>query len=149
MRYRKCLSCGNKRGTILLLRIPLKEECDETKKKLKVPATYGIPAFIGIGYADPKEPILEQYVPNLDEQIHFGRWEWASKNRRARKSTFSWFVCLIASKSSRAWQEIGRGNRVIAVKSRKINGIAAASSVKIENVRVLQSFFKIFEVGSI
>lgn len=32
-----------------------------------------IPVFIGIGYANPNEPILEQYEPNIDSQIHFGK----------------------------------------------------------------------------
>ena len=43
------------------------------KIKLKVPATYMIPVFIGIGYADPKEPEVEQNIANLEEQMHFGR----------------------------------------------------------------------------
>ena len=34
-----------------------------------------IPVFIGIGYADPEEPLPEQYHPDLDKQIRFGRWK--------------------------------------------------------------------------
>lgn len=44
------------------------------KKRLKVPPTYMIPAFIGIGYADPAEHQLEQAKADLDKQLHFGRW---------------------------------------------------------------------------
>ena len=33
------------------------------------------PVFIGIGYADPAETVLEQNVPDLEKQIHFGRWK--------------------------------------------------------------------------
>ena len=57
------------------MRIPLDKENDAVKAKLKVPPTYMIPAFIGIGYADPDEPQLEQYHPDLDKQIRFGRWK--------------------------------------------------------------------------
>ena len=34
-----------------------------------------IPVFIGIGYADPEEHVLEQYHPDVDKQIRFGRWK--------------------------------------------------------------------------
>ena len=34
-----------------------------------------IPVFIGVGYADPKEPNLEQYKPDVNKQIRFGRWK--------------------------------------------------------------------------
>lgn len=57
------------------MRIPLNEEHDIVKAKLKVPPTYMIPVFIGVGYADPNETALEQNVANLDKQIHFGRWK--------------------------------------------------------------------------
>ena len=57
------------------MRIPLNEEHDIVKKKLKVPPTYMIPVFIGIGYADPNEVELEQNVADLTKQIHFGRWK--------------------------------------------------------------------------
>ncbi len=42
---------------------------------LKVPPTYMIPVFIGIGYANPEEVQLEQYKPYIDKQIRFGRWK--------------------------------------------------------------------------
>lgn len=57
------------------MRIPLNEEHDIVKAKLKVPPTYMIPVFIGIGYADPNETVLEQNVATLDKQLHFGRWK--------------------------------------------------------------------------
>ena len=57
------------------MRIPLNEEHDIVKAKLKVPPTYMIPVFIGIGYADPNEMVLEQNVANLDKQLHYGRWK--------------------------------------------------------------------------
>lgn len=57
------------------MRIPLNEEHDIVKAKLKVPPTYMIPVFIGVGYADSNETVLEQNVANLDKQIHFGRWK--------------------------------------------------------------------------
>lgn len=56
------------------MRIPLNQEHDIVKTKLKVPPTYMIPVFIGIGYADPNEQILEQYNPDVDKQIRFGKW---------------------------------------------------------------------------
>lgn len=62
-------------GLACSMRIPLNEEHDIVKKKLKVPATYMIPVFIGIGYADPSEHELEQNEADLDKQIHFGRWK--------------------------------------------------------------------------
>ena len=62
-------------GLSCSMRIPLGKEHDIVKTKLKVPPTYMIPAFIGIGYADPDEPQLEQYKPDLDKQIRFGRWK--------------------------------------------------------------------------
>lgn len=57
------------------MRIPLNKEHDTVKAKLKVPPTYMIPVFIGIGYPDPNEHKLEQYTPDLNKQIHFGRWK--------------------------------------------------------------------------
>ena len=62
-------------GLACSMRIPLNEEHDIVKKKLKVPATYMIPVFIGIGYADPKEKELEQCVADIDKQLHFGSWK--------------------------------------------------------------------------
>ena len=62
-------------GLACSMRIPLNEEHDIVKKKLKIPPTYMIPVFIGIGYANPKEPVLEQYTTNVDEQIRFGKWK--------------------------------------------------------------------------
>ena len=57
------------------MRIPLNEEHDIVKAKLKVPPTYMIPVFIGIGYADPNEIELEQNAADLDKQMHYGRWK--------------------------------------------------------------------------
>ena len=62
-------------GLSCSMRIPLNEEHDVVKQKLKVPPTYMISVFIGIGYADPNETVLEQYTPDLDRQIRFGRWK--------------------------------------------------------------------------
>ena len=61
-------------GLACSMRIPLNKEHDIVKQKLKVPPTYKIPVFIGIGYADPDEPILEQYAPDIEKQIHWGKW---------------------------------------------------------------------------
>lgn len=61
-------------GLSCSMRIPLNEEHDKVKKRLKVPPTYMVPVFIGIGYADPAEHELEQSVADLDNQMHFGRW---------------------------------------------------------------------------
>ncbi len=62
-------------GLSCSMRIPLNKEHDIVKKKLKVPPTYMIPVFIGIGYANPEEQILEQYKPDVDKQIHWGKWK--------------------------------------------------------------------------
>lgn len=62
-------------GLSCSMRIPLDREHDIVKAKLKVPPTYRIPAFIGIGYADPDEPPLEQRRPDLDKQMRFGKWK--------------------------------------------------------------------------
>lgn len=62
-------------GLACSLRIPLNEEHDIVKEKLKVPKTYMIPAFIGIGYADPDEALPEQAGACLDKQLHYGRWK--------------------------------------------------------------------------
>ena len=62
-------------GMACSMRIPLNEEHDIVKAKLKVPPTYMIPAFNGIGYADPNEKELEQNVGNLEKQLHFGKWK--------------------------------------------------------------------------
>ncbi len=61
-------------GLACSMRIPLNEEHDVVKKILKVPPTYKIPVFIGIGYADPDEPELEQSYPDVESQLHFGAW---------------------------------------------------------------------------
>ncbi|MCI5851716.1 MAG: nitroreductase family protein [Sutterellaceae bacterium] len=57
------------------MRIPMEDEHDEVKAKLKVPPTYMIPAFIGIGYADPREELPEQNRADLAKQVHYGRWK--------------------------------------------------------------------------
>ncbi len=62
-------------GLACSMRIPLNEEYDLVKKKLKVPPTYRIPVFIGVGYANPQEYRLEQSTADLDKQIHYGRWK--------------------------------------------------------------------------
>lgn len=62
-------------GLSCSMRIPLAEEHDTLKKRLKVPPTYMIPVLIGIGHANPDEYILEQSEVNLDKQIHYGRWK--------------------------------------------------------------------------
>lgn len=56
------------------IRTPLNEEHDIVKTKLKVPPTYMLPAFIGIGYADQDEMELEQHTADLETQMHFGGW---------------------------------------------------------------------------
>ncbi|MCD8039746.1 MAG: nitroreductase family protein [Lachnospiraceae bacterium] len=45
-------------GLSCSMRIPLNDEHDKVKARLKVPATYMIPVFIGIGYADSNEKKL-------------------------------------------------------------------------------------------
>ena len=62
-------------GLACSMRIPLNEEHDIVKERLKVPPTYMIPVFIGVGYADPAEPQLEQNVADLEKQIRYGRWK--------------------------------------------------------------------------
>ncbi|WP_137652763.1 nitroreductase family protein [Bifidobacterium moukalabense] len=62
-------------GLACSMRIPADEEHDDVKKKLKVPATYMMPVFIGIGYADPNEKELEQTAPDFEKQLHFGSWK--------------------------------------------------------------------------
>lgn len=62
-------------GLSCSMRIPLNQEHDTVKEKLKVPPTYMIPVFIGVGYADLEEPQLEQYHPDVDKQIRFGKWK--------------------------------------------------------------------------
>lgn len=57
------------------IRIPLNEEHDIVKEKLRIPSTYKIPVFIGVGYPDPDEILLEQNSADLDKQIHYGRWK--------------------------------------------------------------------------
>lgn len=61
-------------GLSYSMRIPVGEEQNSIKKRLKIPDSYMVPIYIGIGYADPKEHKLEQKDPDLDKQIHFGKW---------------------------------------------------------------------------
>lgn len=61
-------------GLACSMRVPTNEEHDAVKKKLKVPATYMLPVFIGVGYADLNEIVLEQSTPDFDKQLHFGSW---------------------------------------------------------------------------
>lgn len=62
-------------GLSCSMRIPLNEEHDLVKEKLKVPPTYMIPVFIGIGYPDPNEHVLKQYQPEVEKQLHFEKWK--------------------------------------------------------------------------
>lgn len=62
-------------GLACSMRIPLNKEHDIVKQKLKVPPTYMLPVFIGIGYANPEEKVLERYKPDVDKQIHLGKWK--------------------------------------------------------------------------
>lgn len=57
------------------MRIPDDKEHEDVKKILKVPATYKMPVFIGIGYPDPPEMELEQCVPDFTKQLHYGSWK--------------------------------------------------------------------------
>lgn len=57
------------------MRIPLNDERDIVKAKLKVPPTYMIPDFTAIGYRDPEEKLPEENSAELDKQIHYGRWK--------------------------------------------------------------------------
>ena len=61
-------------GLSCSMRIPMNDEHEEVKKKLKVPPTYKMPVFIGIGYADPAEKELEQVEPDFEKQLHYGSW---------------------------------------------------------------------------
>lgn len=61
-------------GLSCSMRIPMNDEHEEVKKKLKVPPTYKMPVFIGIGYADPAEKELEQVEPGFEKQLHYGSW---------------------------------------------------------------------------
>ena len=62
-------------GLACSMRIPMNEEHEAVKKRLKVPATYMMPVFIGVGYADPNEKELEQATPDFEKQLHFGSWK--------------------------------------------------------------------------
>ncbi len=53
----------------------MNEEHEAVKKRLKVPATYMMPVFIGVGYADPNEKELEQTVPDLKKATAFRQLE--------------------------------------------------------------------------
>ena len=69
-------------GLACSMRIPLNEEHDIVKKKLKVPPTYRIPVFIGIGYADPNGVEVAQNVADLTKQLHFGSLQRAVNRHR-------------------------------------------------------------------
>lgn len=56
-------------GLSCSMRIPLHQEHDIVKKKLKVPPTYMIPVFIGIGYANPDEQKLSSTSPILTSKF--------------------------------------------------------------------------------
>lgn len=47
-------------GLSYSMRIPLKNEHEKIKERLKVPSSYMIPVFIGIGYPDPNEVKMEK-----------------------------------------------------------------------------------------
>lgn len=61
-------------GLSCCMRIPADEEHEEAKKALKVPPTYRMPVFIGIGYPDPKEDLPVHDRPDMAKQIHYGKW---------------------------------------------------------------------------
>lgn len=56
------------------MRIPLNKEHDIVREKLGVPEGYILPVFIGVGYPDPNEIVLEQYAPKVEAKIHMGKW---------------------------------------------------------------------------
>ena len=62
-------------GLSCSMRIPENEEHEAVKKILKVPATYKMPVFIGIGHPDPSEMNLDQCDPDFDKQLHYGCWK--------------------------------------------------------------------------
>lgn len=61
-------------GLAYSMRIPAGKEHDIVKDKLKVPSSYMIPVFIGIGHPDPDEKLPEQEYPDIEKQLHFGKW---------------------------------------------------------------------------
>ena len=62
-------------GLSCSMRIPDDKEHEDVKKILKVPATYKMPVFIGIGSPDPSEIELEQCTPDFTKQLHYGSWK--------------------------------------------------------------------------
>ena len=61
-------------GLSYSMRIPAGKEHDIVKGKLKVPSSYMIPVFIGIGHPNPEEKLPEQEYPDIEKQLHFGKW---------------------------------------------------------------------------
>ena len=57
------------------LRIPLNQEHNIVLEKLGVPEGWMTPCFIGIGYPDKNELVLEQYDSNPTGHIHMGGWK--------------------------------------------------------------------------
>ncbi len=56
------------------LRIPLNREHDVVLEKLGVPQGWMTPCFIGVGYPNEDELVLEQYDSSPDGHIRMGKW---------------------------------------------------------------------------
>lgn len=121
------------------MRIPLNAEHDLVEKKLKVPPTYMIPVFIGIGYANPDEQILEQYRPDIEKQIHLGGWKWeiALKQKNPRNAGFFAVWKSVVTAAAASSEE--RAERAVFAhtvrKSRKDRPAASRKDARREHAR--------------
>lgn len=69
------LLAATNEGLSCSIRIPVGKDGDILKEKMKVPSSYMIPVIIGIGYPNPNEELPENNYPDIDKQLHFGKWK--------------------------------------------------------------------------
>ncbi len=56
------------------MRIPVGNEGANVAKVVGSPSRYTMPCYIGLGYPEEKDDIIEQVERTAQDTMHFGKW---------------------------------------------------------------------------
>ena len=61
-------------GLACSMRIPVGEEGLNVAKAVNAPHNYLLPCYIGLGYPNDNQPVIEQIEYSAKQKMHFGKW---------------------------------------------------------------------------